>query len=157
MTEFSNDVRSIEGRRKQSNARMLAAGLGAIVSMVFCLTSSHVIGNDSPKNAGTFTMPIEDLVRHGVHGAFNIDGPCPKGDRNPTKSEQEVLDYAGGMSAGEGKGGDGSLLAISPKQVFEVGGRPVAYCGPDFGDNGARFGGNAVVFLGGTTIVDGPN
>lgn len=112
-----------------------------------------IIKSREEETIPSVSVELDILVDNGLSGAILLgDADCPRNGSDPAEASLEVVqDYPLG---GQESNLLNHLIAIDPVVEYLLGSGGTAYCGPDFGFNGERFDGDAIIISGLSTITD---
>jgi hypothetical protein len=130
---------------KRKTDRIIGAVAGSLLTLAAVVGYNKVTDAPSEQAAPAPTATVSDISKLAANILLIGDQPCPEGGEVVTQS-QVVQDYVS-------SGPESDLLAIRPAFAYDVSGVDV-FCGPDYGANGERFDGNAIVAVGNSTIID---
>jgi hypothetical protein len=122
---------------------------GALSVLGACNLTESDASTVAPRNLSDLNLAASSNSQGVILIGSN---PCPEGGEEFTEPDSVVQDYVYPDQSENPVIDFEKLYAIRPTLVYNLG-EFTAYCGLDFGSNGNRFSGNAVIIKGDTTIV----
>lgn len=126
-----------------ARTKLLALPVAGLVGYVAFVGGSELFKGEESKIADKAV--VEQVAKNAAALILPKNVECPAGG-SPIEERMIVQDYDGTDELSLASGSE-KLIAIAPERMYVANeaNQTVVFCGPDYGANGDRFNGNALV------------